>query len=178
MAIYLTVPGITNSSEDHWQSRWERTFPDHFRRIEQAEWNAPRVNDWIAQIDSEVGRHGEAEVVLVAHSLGCVSVAHWAGRFGRSIRGAMLVAPSDCEGEKYRSTCNSVGFDPIPTKPLPFSSVVVASTNDEWCSFERSRWISDAWGSDLINVGEKGHINPGAGFGEWPEGLEILRRFD
>ena len=176
MTIYLTVPGITNSSEDHWQSRWEREYPDKFRRIEQAEWNAPKVEDWIARIESDVQKFGPETVVLIAHSLGCVATAHWAVLFGTKIAGALLVAPSDCETEKYRCSFDSKGFDPVPLGRLPFPSIVVASTNDEWVTIERAKHYADAWGSEFVNVGEKGHINPGSGFGAWDEGLELLKR--
>src|SRR6476661_1344333 len=170
MAIYLTVPGITNSSEDHWQSRWEREQPNQFRRIEQAEWNAPVVDDWIAKIESDVNKFGPEVVVVIAHSLGCVATAHWAGKFGTEIKGALLVAPSDCETEKYRGTFDSKVFYPLPLDRLPFRSIVVASTNDEWLSLERAKHFAGAWGSQFVDVGAKGHINPGSGFGEWNEG--------
>ena len=176
--IYLIVPGITNSSENHWQSRWERNEPERFRRIEQAEWDRPVCSEWVSKIESDVRAAGPENVVLVAHSLGCTAVAHWASRFGTPIKGAFLVAPSDCETEKYRSTFTSDGFAPIPLEKLPFRSLVVASTNDEWVGFERARQFADAWGSGFVSVGEKGHINPGAGFGEWNEGLELLKRLD
>ena len=178
MTIYLTVPGVTNSSENHWQSRWEREYPDEFRRIEQAEWNAPDVEDWVAKIEADVQVAGPESVVLIAHSLGCIATAHWAGRFGTKIKGAMLVAPSDCETDKYRGTFDSKGFDPVPLEQLPFHSVVVASTNDEWVTFERAKQFADMWGSEFVDVGAKGHINPGAGFGEWDEGLKLLDRLD
>ena len=85
-------------------------------------------------------------------------------------------APSDCEAPTY--TFDTKGFAPIPLEPLPFPSIVVASTNDEYISLERATQFANAWGSDLVNIGAKGHINPGAGFGEWNEGLELLKRLD
>ena len=173
---YLIVPGVTNSSENHWQSRWEREYPDRFRRIQQAEWDKPVCSDWIAKIETDVQAVGPENIVLVAHSLGCPTVAHWAKTFGTKIKGAFLVAPSDCEAETY--TFDTKGFAPIPLERLPFPSMVVASTNDEYITLERAVQFADAWGSELINVGEKGHINPGAGFGEWNEGLELLKRLD
>jgi len=176
--IYLTVPGITNSSENHWQSRWERKQPDKFRRIEQSEWDSPKVEDWTAKIDSDVRDHGPENVVLIAHSLGCIATAHWAGNYGTTIKGALLVAPSDCETERYRGTFDSKGFDPVPFDKLPFRSIVVASTNDEWVSLETAKQYAEAWGSEFVNVGAKGHINPGSGFGEWDEGLELLKRLN
>lgn len=172
---YLIVPGMNNSSENHWQSRWEREYPEKFHRIEQSEWDEPVKDDWIAKIESDVQQAGPDDVVLVAHSLGCSTVAHWSGRYGTDIKGALLVAPSDCETEKYRSSFAAKGFDPVPLDKLAFRSVVVASTDDEWVTLERAMEFADAWGSAFINVGPKGHINPGSGYGAWDEGLELLK---
>jgi predicted alpha/beta hydrolase family esterase len=174
--IYLIVPGVTNSSPQHWQSLWEKQFPEKFRRIEQAEWDTPVCRDWTATIEAEVQKESSETVVLVAHSLGCTAVAHWAKRFGTRIKGAFLVAPSDCEAETYNF--DTKGFSPIPLEKLPFRSLVIASTDDEYISLPRAEQFADAWGSELINVGAKGHINANAGFGEWSEGLEFLKRLD
>jgi len=176
--IFLTVPGITNSGVDHWQSRWEREFPEKFRRIVQAEWDEPVVEDWIATIEKNVQEFGPENVILAAHSLGCIGATHWSQKYGTRIKGALLVAPSDCETEKYRSNFNSKGFDPVPLDKLAFPSLVVASTNDEWVAFDRAQYFADAWGSEVVGVGDKGHINGSSGYGEWSEGLELLKRLD
>jgi len=176
--IYLTVPGITNSSEGHWQSLWERALPDKFRRIVQAEWDAPAVEDWIATIEATVQQFGRENVVVAAHSLGCIAVAHWSRKYATQIKGALLVAPSDCETKKYSSTFSSTGFEPVPLDKLAFPSLVVASTNDEWVAFDRAKYFAEAWGSEFVNVGDKGHINGSSGYGEWDEGLELLKRLD
>lgn len=174
--IYLIVPGVTNSSPQHWQSLWEKQFPDKFRRIEQSEWDKPVCTDWIETIEREVLKESPENVVLIAHSLGCTTVAHWAKQFTTKIRGAMLVAPSDVEAESY--TFDTKGFAPIPFEKLPFKSLVVASTNDEYVSIDRAEQFAAAWRSEFINVGAKGHINAISGFGEWSEGLELLKKLD
>jgi predicted alpha/beta hydrolase family esterase len=174
--IYLIVPGVTNSSPQHWQSLWEKEFPERFRRIVQAEWDAPVCADWTATIESEVRQESPERVVLVAHSLGCTAVVQWAKRFGTRVKGAFLVAPSDCEAPTY--TFDTKGFAPIPRERLPFQSLVVASTDDEYVSLARAAEFAAAWGSELVNVGAKGHINLASGFGEWNEGLELLKRLD
>lgn len=176
--IYLIVPGMGSSGEDHWQSRWERVFPDRFSRIQQEEWDEPNCGDWIARIESDVQAAGPANVVLVAHSLGCTAVNRWARKYRTKIKGAMLVAPSDCETEKYHSTFHTTGFDPVPLDRLPFKSIVVASTNDEWVSLDRAKFFSGSWGAEFVSVGEKGHINVASGHGDWDEGLELLERFE
>lgn len=172
--IYLTVPGVTNSSANHWQSLWEKEFPEKFRRIEQKEWNTPVCADWIETIETTVRKCNSENVVLVAHSLGCTAVVHWAQKFGTRIKGAFLVAPSDCEAESYNF--DTTDFAPIPLEILPFKSLVVASSNDEYVSLPRAKQFADAWGSEFANVGKQGHINAGAGFGKWSKGLEILKR--
>ncbi|MDQ3129836.1 MAG: alpha/beta hydrolase [Acidobacteriota bacterium] len=43
---------------------------------------------------------------------------------------------------------------------------------------QRARQFADAWGSEFVNVGAKDHINASAGFGDWNEGLELLKRLD
>lgn len=174
--IYLVVPGVTNSSPQHWQSLWEKEFPEKFRRIEQAEWDKPICDDWITKIEAEVQKESPERVVLVAHSLGCTTVAQWAKKFGTKIKGAFLVAPSDVEAPTYNF--DTKGFAPIPLEKLPFPSLVVASSNDQYVSLERANQFADAWGSQFINVGAKDHLNAAAGFGEWDEGLEFLHKLD
>ena len=174
--IYLTVPGVTNSSPEHWQSLWEKEFPDKFRRIEQVEWNTPICDDWISKIETEVQKETPENVILIAHSLGCTTVAQWAKKYGTKIKGAFLVAPSDIEAENYNF--DTKGFAPIPLEKLPFKSLVVASTNDEYVSIERAEQFANAWGSEFVKVGSKEHINANAGFGEWQEGLELLKSLD
>ncbi len=171
---FLIIPGVANSSPEHWQSLWEKEFPDKFRRIEQTDWDTPVCDDWVKKIESEVQKESPENVILVAHSLGCTAVAQWSKKFGTKIKGAFLVAPSDCEAESY--TFDTKGFTPLPLNKLPFPSLVIASENDEYVSLERARQFADVWGSEFINVGEKGHINANSGFGEWNEGLEILQK--
>lgn len=174
--IYLIVPGVGNSGPQHWQTLWEKEFPEKFRRIRQSEWERPVCDDWTATIEAEVQKESPARVVLVAHSLGCTAVAQWARAFGTRIKGAFLVAPSDCEAPTY--TFDTKGFAPIPLDALPFKSVVIASTDDEYISLERAAQFAKAWGSEFVNVGAKGHLNADAGYGEWGEGLELLHLLD
>ena len=93
---YFTVPGLSNSGPAHWQTYFEQTDPA-FTRIEQREWDAPDCTDWVAALGQVLAGEELSQVVLVAHSLGCATIAHWAARYGQPIRGALLVAPSDVE---------------------------------------------------------------------------------
>ena len=80
----------------------------------------------------------DGPVVFAAHSLGCALVAHWAASSKQltRVRGALLVAPSDVEAPSYPA--GTVGFAPMPLRKLPFSSIVVASSDDEYVAPERA----------------------------------------
>ena len=174
-----SLPGLDSSGPEHWQSYWERLDPS-CRRVEQAEWDAPRCGDWVARLDAEIaGLEGPA--VLVAHSVACALVAHWAAGAGAAglarVRGALLVAPADPEAPSFPE--GPTGFAPLPLARLPFASTVVASTDDEYVSLERAHELAAAWGSRFVHVGALGHLNSASRLGPWPEGfalLESLRR--
>ena len=174
--IYLTIPGVTGSGSEHWQTIWENEFPDKFQRIEQDDWDSPYCGDWIDNIEKAVRKYPVANVVLVAHSLGCLAVAHWAGKYRTKIKGAVLVAPCDVDEEIF--DFEATGFKTLLDTKLPFSSLVVASEDDVWMTFEMSKKFADACGSEFISVGKKGHISTSSGFGKWDEGLELLEKLD
>jgi predicted alpha/beta hydrolase family esterase len=166
----LIIPGWQNSGPEHWQTLWERAHPNYVR-VEQRDWERPIAGDWVEALDFTLAVLPEPPA-LVAHSLGCIAVAHWASRFQRPIRGALLVAPPDVE--RADTPAEIAGFAPILLARLPFPSILVASVNDQYCTIERAAQFAAAWGSRFLNLGERGHINTDAGFGPWPEGERLL----
>lgn len=170
----LILPGIGDSGPDHWQSHWERTDAS-FQRVNQTEWDAPLRSDWEACLDAAI--IGAAHpVVLVGHSSACALVAHWAVGAGPArharIRGALLVAPSNPDGPNY--PVGPQGFSPVPMVRLPFPTIVVASTNDDYVTAKEARAYASAWGSRYVELEGAGHINVAAGYGPWPEGRALL----
>ena len=168
----LLIPGLYNSGPEHWQTLWQKEFG--FARLEQKDWETPRCEDWVAALEEAV-RLAEPSLILVAHSLACTLVAHWAkgSALTAKVSAALLVAPSDVERPDFPK--GTTGFAPIPMRRLPFRSMVIASGNDPYASFERATDIADAWGSDLIHAGDCGHITTADGYGPWPAGLEWLK---
>jgi uncharacterized protein len=168
----LILPGYADSGPDHWQSHWERADPA-CRRVVQNDWLEPRLDDWLATLDRYV-RECDSPPILVAHSLACALVAHWATRRSARAKAALLVAPADVDSplhtpEEVRS------FSPVPLRPLPFPSVVVASSDDLFVSPARAEAFARAWGSRLIALANARHINADAGYGPWPEGRKLLQ---
>jgi predicted alpha/beta hydrolase family esterase len=167
----ITVPGWTGSGPGHWQTLWELRDP-LIRRVEQADWNNPVAAAWVARLDEAV-RAAPAPPVLVAHSLGCLTVVHWAAAT-RSARaaGALLVAPPDVERAGAPRPLRS--FAPVPMAPLPFPAVVVASRDDPFATVERASGWADAWGAELVDVGQAGHLDTASGVRDWPKGRSLL----
>jgi predicted alpha/beta hydrolase family esterase len=166
----LVVPGWGDSGPEHWQSLWEKANPD-FQRVVQRDWLYPICREWVETLERDIRAAGEP-VVLAAHSLGCLAIAHCARGRVLPIRGALLVAPPDVERPDFPPVLE--GFAPIPREPLPFASIVVASRDDPFGAFERTGELAAAWGSRLVDVGARGHINTEAGFGPWPLGEQLL----
>jgi uncharacterized protein len=172
--VVLTVPGYGNSGPDHWQTIWERSRGDCVR-VDLGLWSAPRRNPWVTKLDQAI-RTAPAPVILAAHSLGCLAVAWWAALAGQPwawpVAGAILVAPPDVDRSDAPSAIN--GFGPMPQISLPFPSLLVASRNDHYASFQRSADMAKFWGSTLVNAGELGHINAESRLGDWADGQALL----
>ena len=171
--IYLNVPGLRNSGPNHWQSLWEQQDPALFRRIEQEDWAAPSREDWVPRIQEVLQSYSAKEIILIGHSVGCAAIIHWFKDYQLAIRGALLVAPSDVDRSDYPSYIK--GFAPMPLTPLPFPSIVVASSNDHVVSPERAAFFAQSWGSQFVLIKNAGHLEDQAGFGPWPQGLELLQ---
>ena len=170
----LTLAGLWNSGPQHWQTHWEHKHPG-WHRVQHRDWNSPGCHEWVAELDAAIAA-SEGPPLLVAHSLACVMVAQWAASGSElKITGAFLVAPSDVEAPSYPVDAN--GFAPMPMTKLPFPSIVVASSNDEFVAIERARQFAQAWGSKFVEIGPAGHINGDSGYGEWPEGEQMLIDF-
>jgi uncharacterized protein len=180
----LIVPGLRDHVAEHWQTLLEAKLSKmrNVRTVAPLETDklscAARVEAIQRTLDTIAG-----PVVVVAHSGGVVMLVHWAQKYQRPIKGALLAAPPDFEtplpaGYPTLDTLRANGWLPVPRATLPFPSVVAASTNDPLASLTRVGEMAQEWGSTLVNVGAVGHLNPASGFGEWPMAEELVRSLD
>ena len=167
----LIIPGHGSSGPNHWQSIWQARQP-HWRRIQVADWDHAVCDDWVRAIKQEVAELGP-DTLIVAHSLGCLALVHWANREAQPIQGALLVAAPDPAAPIFPSA-DSIGFTPLPMQRLPFRSTLIASTDDPYASASYARACADAWASQYIETGPRGHLNSASGLGDWPEGYKLL----
>ncbi|HEY6870169.1 MAG TPA: alpha/beta fold hydrolase [Novosphingobium sp.] len=174
--LLLIIPGLNDSGPGHWQTRWEQVLPDA-GRVELGMWDDPHRNTWVNQLNLAIHR-ADRPVVLVAHSLGCLTVAWWAqyeqpGPHGPVI-GALLVAPPDVDRPGLDPRL--ARFSACPRRELPFPSVVAASRNDPYCQPRAAMALARDWGSTFVDVGDHGHINAQSNLGDWPAGQRLLAR--
>lgn len=164
----LIVPGWRDSGPDHWQSRWERRLPG-VERLRQDDWLTPSREAWVGTLARTILADARP-VVVVAHSLGCITTVHLPAPAAAQIQGALLVAPADPERRGVLAD-----FSPVPYQPLPYRSVLVASSHDPYCPIRLAGAYARAWGSEFVRVPNAGHLNAESGHGEWPLGLALLQ---
>jgi predicted alpha/beta hydrolase family esterase len=170
MAPVVIMPGLGDSGPDHWQTRWHVLDPSA-RRVVVRDWDRPDRADWVSALADAV-QNCPAPPVVVAHSLGCLTLAVLSER-GPKLHGALVVAPPDPEGSQYPAVAHE--FRSFPLAAFGFPSIVVGSRNDPYGCFEFASRCAHAWGSELVDVGECGHINADSHLGDWPAGQRLLQ---
>lgn len=164
----IIVPGWRDSGPGHWQTLWAERLPQA-RRVVQDDWHTPTRSAWVARLEETVLEQ-PGPVVIVAHSLGCITTAHMNPEAAARVRGALLVAPADPERRAVLSD-----FAPVPYAALPYRSILVASSNDPYCPIRLAGAYARAWGSEFVRLQNAGHINVDSGHGEWPLGRALLQ---
>lgn len=175
----LIVPGLDNSGPAHWQSWLQAQLADA-RRVRHIDWYTPVLARWATEVRREIDA-APGVVWLVAHSYGCLAAVVAAADRAERVAGLLLVAPPDPERftpfglRGAHEVADRGGLAAwIPSVPLGVPSIVVASRNDPWASFECSARWADCWGSLLVDAGLAGHLNVDSGHGPWPQGLALL----
>jgi len=171
---FLVLPGYGDSGPRHWQTLWEKRDPE-FKRVKQRDWDHPDRAEWVGALGRTIADH-PGDLVLVAHSLACLLVAHWTQasqpRMRGRVRAAFLVAPPDTE--RADTPPQLFNWRPIIRERLPFASLAVLSSDDPFCSLDRGLGMAADWGSDVREIGARGHINGESGLGDWRQGMAWL----
>ena len=159
----LVIPGLHGSGEAHWQT-WLQAHFKRSRRVEQDDWREPDLARWSARIARTLAAEPAAPWVAVAHSFGCLALAHHLAQRGdkaaSGIAAALLVAPA----EPSRFGVD----DRLPHRGLGVPATLLASDTDPWMSAASATQWARRWRCGLINLGDAGHINVDAGFGPLP----------
>ena len=177
-ATVVLVPGLRGRDDDHWQTRLAASIPGA-RTVAPLGRKDPSLFARVRLLD-EVVADVDGPVLLVAHSAGALLTVHWAARCDASpVVGALLATPAALAAElpaEFPSIrrLRAHGWLPVPRRPLPFPSIVAASSDDPLGNPVRLRSLATSWGSRWHDLGAVGHLNPASGFGEWPEATELI----
>jgi predicted alpha/beta hydrolase family esterase len=177
-ATVILVPGLRGHVEDHWQTRLAAALPEA-RMVAPLGRTYPGLQSRVTLLDQAV-RDAAGPVILVAHSAGVLVTVHWAAQYSPTrVVGALLATPPVLAAElppEYPSIdeLRAHGWLPIPREPLPFPSIVAASSDDPLGNPVRLRSLAASWGSRMHDLGAVGHLNPASGFGDWPEAVELI----
>jgi len=177
----LIVPGLRDHVPEHWQTLLQAKLPN-VRSVPPLEENTLSLAARVEAIQRELETIS-GPVILVAHSAGVLMVVHWAALHDHPIKGALLAAPPDLDaswpvGYPTPESLRVNGWSPLPKAPLPFPSIVAASTNDHLASLESVTRMAEQWGSQLVNLGAVGHLNPATGYGEWAQAEAFIKTLD
>lgn len=180
----LIVPGLRDHVEGHWQTLLASDLTLAGKPVVSVPPMGREDLDCAARVAAidAAARSIDGPLIIVAHSGGCVMVAHWARQTARAVQGALLATPPDFErplpdGYPTLAALRAGGWLPVPRAPLPFDSLVIASRNDPLAGFERTAELAWCWNSRLVDMGHVGHLNPASGHGRWPLAELFIEHF-
>ena len=170
----LLLPGLGDSDPLHWQSFWLKKFNPSTKLV-QENWDEPKLEDWLKELKKAIQKIN-SPTILVAHSLAVSLIMHWASANSHpNIVGALLVAPADVDSPDHTPEVIR-NFSPMPLQKLSFPSIVVCSENDPYMDLKKGEYLAEKWGSEFINIGQKGHINSNSNLDYWEEGQLIVQQ--
>lgn len=164
----LMIPGLNDSGPAHWQSWLQGHFGRRAVRVEQDDWSSADLTSWSQRIELTLARDSGARWVAVAHSFGCLALLRYLAQGGASVHAALLVAPAD--------PANFGVSRSLPQLPLAIPSVLLGSETDPWMTFGAACAWARVWGSQVISLGDAGHINTEAGFGPLPQAKALVEQ--
>jgi predicted alpha/beta hydrolase family esterase len=177
----LIVPGLRDAVATHWQTLLEARLRAAGRPVASVPPMGREDLDCARKLAAieQAARSVDGPVVIVAHSGGCIMVAHWAQQTRRAVHGALLATPPDFEtpmpeGYPTLDALRAGGWLPVPRQRLPFPSIVAASRDDPLADFDRVAVLARDWGSQLVDLGFVGHLNPASGYGEWRQAESFI----
>lgn len=180
----VVLPGWQGSGEGHWQTWLEAQLRADGRetvRPDFASYDFPDLTDWLAALHRTLGRYEPGSYDVIAHSLGTVLWLHHvvgAGDFPAASR-VLLVAPPSPDTEVPEvAAFFPVRLDADAVRHGAAGTVLVGTDDDPYLP----EGIREAYGLPLdvptTVIAGGGHLNPDAGYGEWPAVLDWCRRDD
>lgn len=162
----IIVPGLHNSDQNHWQSRWQSLLPAS-QRIAVDNWSVPDLDKWRNGIRQSLDTLNQP-AIIIAHSFGTLASASLAIEYADKIAALFLVAPAD--PDKFSIS------ERLPQSILPVETKIIASSNDPWMTDSKAAYWALQWGADFLRLKNVGHINSDSHLDLWPQGVSELQQ--
>lgn len=138
---------------------------------------APKLDEWLEEINHYVDMNKNDEIYLVGHSLGGTAILRYLEEYtSPNIKGAILVS-TPCHqnaNEKIRDFLSS-DFDWTKMKNKIPKVVVIHGDNDPFVPVSEAQKTTQELEGKLILISNGKHLNDeSAGFTELPEALSAL----
>lgn len=158
---YLILHGWQGSGPGHWQTWLAARLRSagaavHYPDLPDAD--NPALHVWLDALKAELDLIGEPPVVI-CHSLACVLWLHHVAAGGAPAERVLLVAPPSAAGVPEELQ----GFFPAPSV-VPENARLVCSDDDPYCP----EGAANVYPLETDLLAGQGHINPDAGYGDWP----------
>lgn len=177
----LIVPGLRDAVATHWQTLLEDRLRATGRPVAAVPPMGREDLDCTRRVAAieQAAQSVAGPLLIVAHSGGCIMVAHWAQKTRRAVHSALLATPPDFEaplpdGYPTLDALRAGSWLPVPRARLPFPSIVAASQDDPLADYDRVAMLARGWGSRLLDLGNVGHLNPASGYGEWRQAEALI----
>ena len=159
-------------TEPHWQT-WlagrliDRGAVVHYPILPDFE--RPLLADWMALLDRELDALPE-DLVVVCHSLAAILWMHHASRRsdGHVTRAVLVAPPSPTTGVDELADFFPVPFDAEGIAAAADETLLVCSDDDPYCPGGAGALFGVPLGIETVVIEGGRHLNPEAGFGEWP----------
>ena len=177
----VIVHGYNAHPESHWFAAVARTLEVEGFQVDIAELpdpTSPHLDAWVAEARTAIGEIDE-RTVIVAHSLGCITVlrALASQGDGPDLGALVLVAGLD------RPLPNPPKLDPFTAEPPDLDAIaarirrriVVVSDHDEVVAPALTRDLARRFDADLVEISGGGHFRARDGWTDFPALSAIVR---
>ena len=182
------VPGLRDHVAEHWQTLLEARLRAAGRPCASVPPMGREDLDCAARV-AAIEREAQAvegPMVVVAHSGGCIMLAHWARQTQRPVHGR---AAGDAARLRDADAGRLSDDRRLARRRLAAGAARAAAVPEHRRGepqrparqLRARRRAGRDWGGRLVDLGEVGHLNPASGFGEWPQADEFIascRRID
>lgn len=166
----------------HWQWKLVEALRDDGEQVlypQLPDPDHPSLDAWTELVRAELDQLGRAERIVIAHSLAVPLWLHCATQLtsGEHVDRVLLVSPPSpnvLRAHREVAAFAEVDLTPAATAATATTTRLVCSNNDPYCpEGVPLAYASLGLDADIIPGGQ--HLDPDAGYGEWPSVLAWCR---